>query len=71
MRRKTGYLFDREGNKRCNVLPLKSDMYQIVKIKDDSNIWSCGLNEEEFKKFKRQNKLYFFDELKQPTLFDN
>ncbi|MCU7557279.1 hypothetical protein [Macrococcus capreoli] len=70
MTRKLGFLFNREGVKQCNVLPLKNDMYQIVKISDNPAIRTCGMNESEFQSFKKKNKLYFLDELKQPDLFD-
>ncbi|WP_414055221.1 hypothetical protein [Macrococcus equi] len=69
-KRKTGFLFNREGVKQCNVLPLKENMYQIVQLSDHSTIRTCGMDEQVFQKFKKDNKLYFSDELKQPTLFD-
>lgn len=70
MTRKTGFLFDREGVQQCNVLPLKESMYQIVKVNDNPAIKTCGMDEKVFQKFKKENNLYFIDELKQPTLFD-
>ncbi|MGV2927191.1 hypothetical protein RW115_01220 [Macrococcus capreoli] len=70
MTRKLGFLFNREGVQQCNVLPLKNDMYQIVNVSDNPVIKTCGMTESEFQNFKKKNKLYFLDELKQPDLFD-
>lgn len=70
MIRKTGFLFDREGVQQCNVLPLKESMYQIVKVSDNPAIKTCGMDEKTFQKFKKENNLYFIDELKQNTIFD-
>lgn len=70
MARKVGFLFNREGVKQCNVLPLKETMYQIVKMADNPEIKTCGMEEVDFQKFKKDNKLYFADELKQKTIFD-
>ncbi|QYA42089.1 hypothetical protein KYI11_10890 [Macrococcoides bohemicum] len=70
MTRKTGFLFDREGVQQCNVLPLKESMYQIVKVNDNPAIKTCGMDAKAFEQFKKANKLYFADELKQKTIFD-
>ncbi|MCE4957692.1 hypothetical protein [Macrococcoides caseolyticum] len=70
MTRRLGFLFNREGIKQCNVLPLKDTLYQIVKISDNPAIRTCGMSESQFRQFKKENNLYFSYELKQPDLFD-
>lgn len=70
MKRRTGFLYNRQNEKVCNVLPLRENMYQIVAVKESDEIHTCGMTEEEFVRFKKLNNLCWIDELKQPTLFD-
>lgn len=64
-----GFLYDKEDIKRCELVKIRENMYQIIKISNNKNIWACGVTEHEAKRFKRMNKLFYKDELQRMNAY--
>lgn len=60
---KVGTLYDKDDVKQCEIVALKRNMFQVIKVSDSRNKWACTLNEAETKRYKRMNKLFYQDEL--------